>query len=88
MAIKRSTPPTITDEPPQEPANKKQVVEFDHSIQETLDHILSQFKAREQSKKSHFEKWLGLQSQLFIRRKELISRRHYELRQNIIASVG
>lgn len=62
MATKRLTPPTTTDEQPLEPMNKKQVIELDHSIQEMLDHILRQFKAREQIKKSQFEKWVGLQS--------------------------
>lgn len=62
MARKRSASPTITDEQAMEPANKKQVVDFDHSIQEALDHILSQFKSREENKKLQFEKWIELQS--------------------------
>lgn len=62
MARKRLASPTITDEQAMEPVSKKQVVDFDHSIQEALDHILSQFKSREENKKSQFEKWIELQS--------------------------
>jgi len=50
MAAKRLAPPR-TCEQPLEPANKKQVVDVDHPIQEALNYILSQFKAPEQTKK-------------------------------------
>ena len=61
MATKRVASPTTDEQLLERTSKKKQVVDFDPSVQEALDHILSQFKAREERKKLQFEKWMEFQ---------------------------